>query len=314
MKLPRQALALLGCALFLSCSPAQVKPPPGSVGLGGTGGGYAGSGGAVAVAGSGGAGGYAGVPGGRDAGRPDAAAGAGGGPVATPPPPPRPPDARPADRPLRPDTPPPVLLLYVTGSGANAMLASDDDLIDHLRDRGFDLNIEEDGTVNQADVDEAAAILLSASTDSATVLMSLPDAATLDKPILAMDENLEPLLNMVGGAAGDRGTVNQTEVAMLAGADAALSAGLSGTVTVFSITAGICFGVPGPGALKVASVVGNADQVALYAYPKGAMMANNATAPAKRVFFFMRENAAENLLTADGLKLFDAALDFALAP
>ena len=275
-----------------------------------------GSGGGVPVAGAGGAGGYAGVPGGRDAGRPDAAAGAGGGPVATPPPPPppRPPDARPPDWPLRPDTPPPVQLLYVTGTGANAMQATDDDLIDHLRRRGFDLNIEEDGTVNQADVDEAAAILLSASTDSTTLLMSLAGAATLEKPILAMDENLEPPLNLVSAADGDRGTVNQTEVAMVADADAALSAGLSGTVTVFTVTAGIGFGVPGPGALKVATVVGNANQVALYAYPKGAMMANNATAPAKRVFFFMRENVAQDLLTADGLKLFDAAVDFALAP
>jgi hypothetical protein len=241
----------------------------------------------------------------------DAPGGTGGGQPVMPPP--RPPDAGRPDRPLAPDTPPPVPLLYVTGSGDNAMFAHDDDLIDHLRDRGFDVNIETDSSVNEVDIEEANAILLSASTDSATVLMSIPMAATLDKPILAMDENLEQPLNLVG-AAGDRGTTDQTQVTILADADSALTAGLTGTVTVYSITAGIGWGVPGPGALKVATVNGNATEVAMYAYPKGAMLANNTPAPAKRVFYFVRENAQEDLLTADGLKLFDAAVDYALAP
>jgi hypothetical protein len=314
MKLPRWSPALLVPAL-LTCDPALVKPPPG-VGLGGSGG-YAGAGGSVTgVAGTGGGGyagtgGYAGAPG-RDApGGLDAAAGAGGRPPA-----PRPPDAAAArpDRPQRPDTPPPVPLLYVTGTGMNANFATDADIVDHLLDRGFDVNTRSDSQVIERDIRDADAIVLSASTDSATVLMTMRDVATLDKPIIAMDENLEQPLNLVA-AAGDRATINETQVQIAADADPKLTAGLTGTVKVYAMTTGLGVGVPGPGALKIATVNGGpANQFAIYAYPKGAAMANNVMAPSKRVFFFVRESAQRDLLTPEALKLLDAAVDFALAP
>jgi hypothetical protein len=240
---------------------------------------------------------------------------AGTGGAMPPPPPARRPDAGlPRDRPLEPDVPPPPTVLYVTGSAENADLAGDETLIDRIDDLGFRVNAETDTSVDMGDVEEAVAIVLSASTDSASVIMALPNAAMLDKPILAMDENLEPLLNMAGPGPDDRGTTDQTQISIIEGADPALTAGLSGTVTVYSATFGIAWGIPGPGALKVATVNGNANEVAIFAYPKGAMMANNATAPAKRVFYFVRESAEEDLLTDDGLKLFDAAVKFAAAP
>jgi hypothetical protein len=268
----------------------------------------------AAVSAGGGRGGTGGSPMAGMAGMGGAGGGRAGTGGAMPPPPPRTPDAaRPIDRPP-PDADERKIVLYITGSGENADFAGDDTLIDRVEDLGFRVNSETDTGVDADDIMEATAILLSASTDSATVLMALPQAAMLDKPILAMDENLEPPLNLAGTGEGDRGTTDATQVAILADADPALTAGLAGTVTVYSETFGIAWGVPGPGALKVATVNGNATEVAIFAYPKGSMMANNATAPAKRAFYFVRESANEDILTEDGLKLFDAMVKFVTAP
>jgi hypothetical protein len=220
----------------------------------------------------------------------------------------------PADRPPPVDVPPREVVLYVTGSGEDGDLGTDEALVDRVRDLGYRVNVETDTEVQAEDIEEAVAVLFSASTSSATLIMTLPQAATLNKPILAMDENLEPLLNFTGMGPDDRGTTDETQVAIAANADPALTAGLTGTVTVYADTFDIQWGNPGPGALRVATVGGNDNQVAVYAYPKGAMMANNTTAPAKRVFFFVRENADADLVTDDGLKLFDAAVKYAIAP
>jgi hypothetical protein len=308
MKLPKKFPALL-CCLLWACAPARVKSPEagGPVGVGGTGG-FNVPGINAPRPGPGGTGGAGGQR--LDAG------------MASPDRPVTPPvvirmDAafRPvADRPPPTDVPPREVVLYVTGSGENGDLATDEVMVDLVRDLGYRVNVETDADVQADDIAEAVAVVFSASTDSATLIMTLPQAPMLDKPIVAMDENLEPFLGYTGMAPGDLGTTTETQVAIIEGADPTLTAGLSGTVTVYSTDFGIQWGNPGPGALRVATVGGNENQVALYAYPKGAMMANGTPAPAKRVFFFARENADEDLVTADGLKLFDAAFKFATAP
>ncbi len=310
MKLPSQFPALLSSfttCLLLGCSPAQVKPPAVSGG-----GGAGGSDAAAPV--SPGIGPNTGIPvgsGGTGGGAPPRRADAG---VPVRPTPPPPDAARPIDRPPRPDVPPPPTILYVTGSEANAEFANDETLVDRLQDKGFRVDRETDTSVSADDLEDVVAIVMSASTDSASVRMNLAQAPTLAIPIVAMDENLEPFLNLVGPAAEERGTTDQTQVTLIADADPALTAGLSGTVTVYATAFGIAWGVPGPGALRVATVNGNPNEVAIYAYPKGAMMANDTVAPAKRVFFFVRESAEEDILTEDGLKLFEAAVTYAVAP
>ena len=64
----------------------------------------------------------------------------------------------------------------------------------------------------------------------------------------------------------------------------------------------------------MATVAGQDEQTALFAYPAGARMANDAMAPAKRGFFFVRDSPTPNLMTEDGLKLFDAMVKFVTAP
>jgi hypothetical protein len=80
---------------------------------------------------------------------------------------------------------------------------------------------------------------------------------------------------------------------------------------VYSVPYRMVFGIPAAAAIKVASIVGNADQSPLFAYPAGAMMVG-LTAPAKRIGFFVHNGAPA--LTDAGNKLLLAAIDWAVAP
>jgi hypothetical protein len=55
------------------------------------------------------------------------------------------------------------------------------------------------------------------------------------------------------------------------------------------------------------------NRVAIYSYEKGAMMVGGTPAPARRVGIFVHVGVADRLTPA-GWQLFDAAIDWALAP
>src|SRR5205814_8671865 len=69
-------------------------------------------------------------------------------------------------------------------------------------------------------------------------------------------------------------------------ADPVLSQGLSGDVTVYLRTGEMFWGVPGPGAIKVATAKGGPERSYYFAYPAGAMMASKPAAGKRLHFFF----------------------------
>ena len=73
----------------------------------------------------------------------------------------------------------------------------------------------------------------------------------------------------------------------------------------------LSWGVPGLGAISVATAPQQPAQMAIFAYPKGAMMVG-MTAPDKRIGFFAIDNPGTANLTPEGLKLLDAAIDWAI--
>ena len=89
-----------------------------------------------------------------------------------------------------------------------------------------------------------------------------------------------------------------------------LAAGLTGNVTVYTKGDRLIWAQPAAAAKKIATIVGHADEVAIFAYAAGATMANG-TAPAKRMGFFIHRNTD---YSPDGVKLFDAAVTYLLAP
>jgi hypothetical protein len=94
--------------------------------------------------------------------------------------------------------------------------------------------------------------------------------------------------------------------------DHPLAAGLRGIVGVLGTRCRLCRGQNvGPDAIKIANSPEDRTSWAIFAYDKGGMMPGGFRAPAKRVGFFWHRPSA---LTADGEKLFKAAVDWSLRP
>ncbi|RIQ11047.1 beta-N-acetylglucosaminidase domain-containing protein [Jiangella rhizosphaerae] len=94
-----------------------------------------------------------------------------------------------------------------------------------------------------------------------------------------------------------------------------LSAGLSGTVDVYRGADRLRFGTPAAGADVAARLPGAPQQAALFGYATGAAMVGGMTAPAPRVALFLGDEGADpDVLTDEGLALFDAAVRWALPP
>jgi hypothetical protein len=88
-----------------------------------------------------------------------------------------------------------------------------------------------------------------------------------------------------------------------------LAAGLSGTPVVASSPQSFTWGRPGAAAVNVAAMSGNSTRSGVFGYTTGSAMFG-LSAPARRVGLFLSHNGASPL-TADGAKLFDAAIRWA---
>jgi hypothetical protein len=86
-----------------------------------------------------------------------------------------------------------------------------------------------------------------------------------------------------------------------------LAAGFSGSVTVTRSRDSLSWGRVGPAAIRVASLPGDPDKTALFAYERGTAMDGGSPAPARRVGCFLFDGTAA-VLTDDGGRLFDAAV------
>jgi hypothetical protein len=212
-----------------------------------------------------------------------------------------------------------------------------------------DLVVDKDSTVQF--VDGKALFIISNSVNRANLFdngqprfknIKVPGLVTKDGPIEVMGMG-------IGGAGGFSTTVGETTISIVAPPTEPLTAGLSGMVRVYSPTTEPCpfcagantcanpgplcqghasccwnqctcstepgdrliYAFPGPSATKIATVVGQPTQITIFAYPAGAMMIGGFVAPAKRMGFFIHRDAD---YSDDGKKLFNAAVDYLLAP
>jgi len=94
-----------------------------------------------------------------------------------------------------------------------------------------------------------------------------------------------------------------------------LAAGFTGDVTVYLRVGEMFWGMPGPGAIKVATAKGNLERSYYFAYPAGAMMVDRPAA-GKRLHFFFAVHAPPPVptlyLNDNGVKLLGGALDWSL--
>jgi hypothetical protein len=139
--------------------------------------------------------------------------------------------------------------------------------------------------------------------------------AEVRAPIIVLEHFLLDDLGMTADKGGHGFQQNLTSITLSA-SDPTLTGGLPpGEVTVYSRVGEMFWGVPGPGAIKVATVKGNPERALYFAYPAGAMMASRS-APGKRLHFFFAVHAPPPVtalyLNDAGLKLLGGAIDWSL--
>lgn len=135
----------------------------------------------------------------------------------------------------------------------------------------------------------------------------------LPLPLMTWENDYLDDLAMTGKRIDtDFGEVEKERYLWLVNAPHALSAQLpAGTLNVYQAQAPMSWGKPGLGATTIATIYGQPEKVAIWGYEKGATMDYESLAPAKRLMFFLNNETFTNL-SEDGLKLFDAAIQWSL--
>lgn len=197
------------------------------------------------------------------------------------------------------------VLLVVQLKAAPATVTTDAAVRRHLESLGC--------TVTE--VDEAQPVPPVASEDVIVISSSISAHKLEAKyrlvplPVITWESYLLPQMGMSGMKEnGDFGTVEKNRYLWMVNAPHPLSAGLpSGLLNVYKHGAPMNWGKPGLGATIIATLPGEPNQVAEFAYEKGATMDYENIAPARRVFIFL-DNATFTDLDDAGIRLFDTAL------
>jgi hypothetical protein len=168
------------------------------------------------------------------------------------------------------------------------------------------------------------------SADLVVVLESVTSALLTDKlratakPLLNCEAFIQDNLALTdSGPSGDPGppskfalgVVDQETRIVIKDAGHPLAAGLSGQVAVYSAAKEINWGKVAAGAKVVATLASDPAGATLYVYEKGSTLFDGKPAAGMRIGFFLEDDnttGTATFFTADGLKLFDAAVNYAL--
>ncbi len=133
-------------------------------------------------------------------------------------------------------------------------------------------------------------------------------------PILTWENDILDDMRYTGKNKGvDFGEVAGEHYIYLVNAPHPLSAGLpAGINSVYRKDQPMGWGKPGLGASIIATIPGQPDKAIIFGYEKGATMDYDFLAPARRVAFFL-DNTTFPLLKENGIKLFDAAVKWAIS-
>jgi hypothetical protein len=192
---------------------------------------------------------------------------------------------------------------------AQARKADDDKQIAFLKSLGFVV----------FETDDQASVSKAEGMDVIVIAESIRGQAIMDRyknvtiPVVVHDPDLFDDMGMTGRAINvDFGTDTPVRYIDMINAPHPLSAGLTGTISVFS--AGnfeVNWGLPANGAIYIAHLHGYLGKWPIFAYEKGATMYGDFVAPARRVAFFIFEDMFHEV-SPDALALYAAAMKWAV--
>ena len=198
-----------------------------------------------------------------------------------------------------------VLVMQQGGPSA----ATDLKVRDHLTARGFAVRLAGQDA-DPVSARGAALVVISSSVSGKDVK---PGWRALAVPLVTWENDLLDDLAMTGKRHDfDFGEADKERFVWIVNAPQAMAAGLpAGIVNVYVKQAPMGWGKPGLGATTIATIYGQPEKAAVFGYETGATMDYETLAPARRVMLFLGNDGFNNLSPA-GLRLFDAAIDWAV--
>ncbi|MFM0616512.1 hypothetical protein PQR37_20835 [Paraburkholderia nemoris] len=199
------------------------------------------------------------------------------------------------------------IVMVVQLSGPS--LAVDQRIATHLEARGYSVRMLDQAQPPEA-VGDAELVVISSTVSSKQVVGGW---RYLAKPLLTWENDLLDDFAMTGKRHDvDFGEAEKERYLWLVNAPHPIAAGLpAGVTNVYVKQAVMSWGKPGLGATTIATLYGQPEKAAIFAYEKGATMDYESLAPARRVMFFLNNDTFANLSPA-GNSLFDAAVDWAM--
>lgn len=179
----------------------------------------------------------------------------------------------------------------------------------HLEQQGYQVQIL-DQTQEPSQIKNTNLIIMSSTVGSKNLKSGWRQ---LNIPLMTWESDYIDDLAMTGKKSGtDFGDIDKQRYLWLVNAPHPLSGKLpAGTANVYKTQAMMDWGKPGLGATIIATIYGEPEKAAIWGYEKGATMDYESIAPEKRLMFFLHNDTFTNL-SEDGLKLFNAAIDWML--
>ena len=183
---------------------------------------------------------------------------------------------------------------------------NDTKVIDFLKSLGFVVTGADESSLLDA-AKEQDLIIISESVDALDIGTKYRNVSV---PLITFENDLLGELGMTALKNGrDYGTDDNQRFLWLVNAPHPLAAGLSAGIqnVLNDENLKMNWGKPGLGAITIATLRGEPDKAAIFAYEKGATMNSEFLAPARRLSFFLWQNTFEQL-RPEGLALFRAAV------
>jgi hypothetical protein len=226
--------------------------------------------------------------------------------------------ARPADRAVpRSEVRRAVLLLGADDPDfppSPRRLTADERLRARLDQLGFSVEVltaDDPGSPLMEALARAQVVVLSSSLSMAALNQELVSLAV---PLVALESSAFARLGLTGTTwRRDLGNTGQLREVLITDPGHPLAAGLTGEATVLVRRQRLRWGLPGEDAIVVAGYPGVPHgESAVFGYERGSRMPGGI-APARRVALFLGNGRVVSSLTADGWKLFDAAVSWSAA-
>jgi hypothetical protein len=220
-------------------------------------------------------------------------------------------------------------ILFVVGS-SNGTTARGDGIGDKFTRQRLETVLHHRVTLTDDTASAAMLQMLAQRADLVIVSESVSSAFLLGKlkpvtqPILNYEAFIQDEMGLTApGPPGDPGLPAQFALGVKAdetridivNPNHPLAAGLMGTVAVYKMPKSITWGKVAASAEVVATLPGDRPGAAIYVYRKGTPLFDNTPAAGLRVTIFLEDDdvtGTANLMTDDGLRLFDAAVKYSL--